>query len=399
MITTKEAYTNVLKHTVDYGTEKVLLHQAMGRVLAEDIVADRDFPPFNRATKDGIALHYAALEKGHTSFVIEAVIAAGSPTIELIETTNCVEIMTGAVVPKSTNVVVMYEHITIDNGVAKLNKKPLKGQNIHLKGSDKAKGAIVLSKNKKITAAEIGVLSAVGKSEVWVKIRPKIAAISTGNELVDVHELPLPYQIRKSNVNSLYAALFEEGIVPELLHLKDSKDAIKKALNTALQENDVLLISGGVSKGKFDYLPEVMEELGVTKIFHRVMQRPGKPFWFGVHRPTNTVLFSFPGNPASTFANYHIYFKDWLAKSLGLPILVNTVILDEPIENKSDLTLFLRVKVGAIQGKLIANRIQENGSGDLTSLANCDGFIRLEPKLNEYCKGESVPFLSTRRII
>tara|TARA_R110002049_G_scaffold233284_2_gene406613 strand:- start:3471 stop:4670 length:1200 start_codon:yes stop_codon:yes gene_type:complete len=399
MITYKEAYAKVLEHTVDYGTENVLLHKAMGRVLAENIKADRDFPPFNRATKDGIALNYDAIEKGLHSFVIEAIIPAGSPTIELKDTTACVEIMTGAVVPKSTNVVVMYEHITIENGIAKIVKKPIIGQNIHTKGSDEAKDAIVLYQNRTITAAEIGVLSAVGKSEVLVKKHPTIAAISTGNELVEVNENPLPYQIRKSNVNSLFAALFDEGIAPELLHLKDRKDAIKKTLKIALQENDVLLVSGGVSKGKFDYLPEVMEELGVTKVFHSVLQRPGKPFWFGVHKATNTVLFSFPGNPASTFANYHIYFKDWLAKSLGIPIVNNTVILNETIENKGNLTLFLRVKITTIAGRLIANRIQENGSGDLTSLANCDGFIRLEPQQNEYCKGESVPFLSTRRIV
>lgn len=399
MITYKEAYAKVLEHTVDYGTENVLLHKAMGRVLAENIKADRDFPPFNRATKDGIALNYDAIEKGLHSFVIEAIIPAGSPTIELKDTTACVEIMTGAVVPKSTNVVVMYEHITIENGIAKIVKKPIIGQNIHTKGSDEAKDAIVLYQNRTITAAEIGVLSAVGKSEVLVKKHPTIAAISTGNELVEVNENPLPYQIRKSNVNSLFAALFDEGIAPELLHLKDRKDAIKKTLKIALQENDVLLVSGGVSKGKFDYLPEVMEELGVTKVFHSVLQRPGKPFWFGVHKATNTVLFSFPGNPASTFANYHIYFKDWLAKSLGISIVNNTVVLNETIENKGNLTLFLRVKITTIAGRLIANRIQENGSGDLTSLANCDGFIRLEPQQNEYCKGESVPFLSTRRIV
>ncbi|MDO6491662.1 MULTISPECIES: molybdopterin molybdotransferase MoeA [unclassified Cellulophaga] len=398
MITFKEAYTKVLEHSVDYGVEQLPLKDAVGRVLAIDVSADRDFPPFNRSTKDGIALSYEAIEKGQNSFKIEAVIAAGNPTIELQETTSCVEIMTGAVVPNSTDVVVMYEDINIENGVAKLQKAPVQGQNIHIQGSDKLKGAIVLHKNTLITAAEIGVLSAVGEAQVSVKKLPKITTIATGNELVEVTEKPLAYQIRKSNINSLYAALLNEQIIAKSLHLKDSKEDLKRELEIALQTNDVLLLSGGVSKGKFDYLPVVLEELGVEKVFHKVLQKPGKPFWFGVHKATNTVIFSFPGNPASTFANYHIYFKPWLQKSLGLTVANNYVILNEELYNKGSLTLFLRAKISFDNGKLLANRIVENGSGDLTSLANCDGFICVAPKQDVYSKGSLLPFIQTRRL-
>lgn len=399
MITFKEAYTKVLEHTVNYGIEQVPLKDAVGRVLAVDVKADRDFPPFNRATKDGIALSYKAIEKGQNSFKIEAVIAAGNPTIELLEETSCVEIMTGSVVPNSTDVVVMYEDISIQNGIARLQKTPVLGQNIHLKGSDEIKGAIVLHKNTVITAAEIGVLSAVGEAQVTVKKLPRITTIATGNELVKVTEKPLAHQIRKSNINSLCAALLNEQITAKTLHLKDSKESIKKALEIALQTNDVLLLSGGVSKGKFDFLPIALEELGVEKVFHKVLQRPGKPFWFGVHKATNTVIFSFPGNPASTFANYHIYFKAWLQKSLGLTVSNNYVILNEELDNKGSLTLFLRVKVSFTNGKLLANRIVENGSGDLTSLANCDGFICVAPKQDVYKKGALLPFIQTRRLL
>lgn len=399
MITFKEAYTKVLEHTVNYGIEQVSLKDAVGRVLAVDVKADRDFPPFNRATKDGIALSYKAIEKGQNSFKIEAVIAAGNPTIELLEETSCVEIMTGAVVPNSTDVVVMYEDISIQNGIARLQKTPVLGQNIHLKGSDETKGAIVLHKNTVITAAEIGVLSAVGEAQVTVKKLPRITTIATGNELVKVTEKPLAHQIRKSNINSLCAALLNEQITAKTLHLKDSKESIKKALEIALQTNDVLLLSGGVSKGKFDFLPIALEELGVEKVFHKVLQRPGKPFWFGVHKATNTVIFSFPGNPASTFANYHIYFKAWLQKSLGLTVSNNYVILNEELTNKGSLTLFLRVKVTFTNGKLFANRIVENGSGDLTSLANCDGFICVAPKQAVYKKGALLSFIQTRRLL
>ncbi|MEB8329120.1 molybdopterin molybdotransferase MoeA [Flavobacteriaceae bacterium KMM 6897] len=398
MITFEEAYQKVIAHKQDYGTEEVFLLEATGRVLANNIEADRDFPPFHRATKDGIAINYTAIKNGIKKFRIEAIVAAGTPKTRLGHDHNCVEIMTGAVVPENADTVIMYEHLTIKDGYAILDRDPNKGQDIHFQGSDERKGTIVLQKDSLITASEIGVLAAVGKAKIWVKRLPKITIISTGNELVDVEERPLQHQIRKSNIHSLYAALSEEHIVPEQMHLNDEKEEIKKEVKKALLENDVLLLSGGVSKGKFDYIPDVMEELGVEKIFHRVLQRPGKPFWFGLQKETGTVIFSFPGNPASTFANYHLYFKDWLKSSLNLPIPKINVILAEAIPVTGTLTLFLRVKIKLENGQLIADLVKENGSGDLTSLAQSDGFIRLEPNEDPYKIGTLVPFSPTRRM-
>ena len=399
MISFKDAYKKVLDLYQDFGHEQVPLETAMGRVLAEDIVADRNFPPFNRATKDGIAINYDAVEKGNTSFKIEGVLAAGMPSQLLENTSNCLEIMTGAVVPGNADTVVMYEHLIIENGSATLTKTPNRGQDIHLNGSDQKKGDLVLEKHSTISAAEIGVLAAVGKASIKVRTLPKVAIVSTGNELVEVEEIPLPHQIRKSNIHTLYAALSEEGIVPTKLHLPDEKASIKNALQNTLKEHNAVLLSGGVSKGKFDFLPQVLEELGVEKIFHGVFQRPGKPFWFGIQRDTNTVVFSFPGNPVSTFANYNVYFKDWLRRSLGLPQPKIDVILKEAVEVKGDLTLLLRVKLSFNRGHLVASLVKENGSGDLCSLVNTDGFIVLEPKIDAYEIGELVPFVPTRDLL
>ena len=399
MISFKDAYKKVLDLYQDFGHEQVPLETAMGRVLAEDIVADRNFPPFNRATKDGIAINYDAVEKGNTSFKIEGVLAAGMPSQLLENTSNCLEIMTGAVVPGNADTVVMYEHLIIENGSATLTKTPNRGQDIHLNGSDQKKGDLVLEKHSTISAAEIGVLAAVGKASIKVRTLPKVAIVSTGNELVEVEEIPLPHQIRKSNIHTLYAALSEEGIVPTKLHLPDEKASIKNALQNTLKEHNAVLLSGGVSKGKFDFLPQVLEELGVEKIFHGVFQRPGKPFWFGIQRDTNTVVFSFPGNPVSTFANYNVYFKDWLRRSLGLPQPKIDVILKEAVEVKGDFTLLLRVKLSFNRGHLVASLVKENGSGDLCSLVNTDGFIVLEPKIDAYEIGELVPFVPTRDLL
>ena len=395
MITFDEAYKNVLQHTLDLGVETVELLRSNGRVLAEDILADRDFPPFDRATKDGIAINYAAIARGVTGFRIEAVVSAGMPQQKLNDTNNCMEIMTGAVVPENADTVIMYEHLDIKNGVATLRNEVSKGQDIHRKGSDVILGTVLLDKNLRIAAAEIGVLAAVGKSEVIVKKLPKVCVISTGNELVEVAETPLPHQIRKSNTVSLFTALQEKHIEAERIHLQDDKESIRAALSHILKTNDVVLLSGGVSKGKFDFIPEVMESLKVKKVFHRVAQRPGKPFWFGVQEAQKTVVFSFPGNPVSTFANYHIYFLPWLSKTLGLAHLAKQVLLQEAIEVNPPLTRFIQVKMENKKGVLWATKVRENGSGDLTSLAHSDGFICLRPRETAYKKGESVAFIST----
>ena len=395
MINYDEAYANVLSHTLDFDQESVSLGHCNGRILAEDVLADRDFPPFDRATKDGIAISSKGLEKGIRTFKIEGVASAGMPQHTLHELHNCIEIMTGAVVPKNADTVVMYEHLNIKDGMATLLQDVKKAQDIHFKGSDVVLGTVLLPKNTIIGPAEIGILASVGKSEVRVKKTPKVCVVSTGNELIAVSETPLPHQIRRSNALSLCAALQKEKIEATSIHLKDEKATIKKELSQILKTYDVVLLSGGVSKGKFDFIPEVMDSLKVKKVFHRVAQKPGKPFWFGIQPTLKTIVFSFPGNPVSTFANYHVYFIPWLYRSLGIEIPRAEVVLDGSLQVHLPLTRFVQVKTENKKGVLWARPVRENGSGDLTSLAHSDGFICLRPREKAYEKGEVVPFIPT----
>jgi len=396
MITFKEAYQKVLDHPLDLGTENVSLLNSLNRILAEDIYADRDFPPFDRATKDGIAIQFSDFVNNGHSFVVEGVAAAGEVQQILKDKSNCLEVMTGAVVPENCDTVVMYEHITIVDNKVTINEKVKKGQNIHYQGSDEKAGTLLLSKGKKITPAEIGVMATVGKATVEVMGNPKICTIATGNELVEVRDIPKPHQIRKSNMLTIEAALMNSKIEASSLHLLDDKAIIKNELEKALTENDVLLLSGGVSKGKFDFIPEVMESLGVEKVFHRVLQRPGKPLWFGIHSKLKTVIFSFPGNPVSTFANYHLYFLPWLQVSWGLPLENSYIKLSVAIKITQPLTRFIQVGTEIKEGIFWATPVVENGSGDLTSLAKADGFVCLEPRSMDYEVGEVVPFVRTR---
>ncbi|MBU2996517.1 molybdopterin molybdotransferase MoeA [Cellulophaga baltica] len=396
MITYDEAFRRVMLYTQDFGEETVDLMSSQNRILAETIYADRDFPPFNRSTKDGIAINQSALEKGLRTFKIEGVISAGMPQQILQDSSNCLEIMTGAVLPENADTIIMYEDVDLKDGSATINADPKKGQNIHFKGSDKKEGTVLLDKGIQISASEIGILASVGKSEVLVKKLPKVCVISTGDELVPVDETPLSHQVRTSNVLSLKAALLEEKIDATHLHIYDDKKGIEERLKIATKHYDVLLLSGGVSKGKFDFIPEVLDELGVEKIFHKVLQRPGRPFWFGVHEEYKTVVFSFPGNPISTFSNYHVYFTPWLKNSLGLGVKDEFVELDNDTPMHPYLTLYVPVKTKFENGKLYAKTVENNGSGDLTCLAEVDGFVCLASRDTEYKEGELVPFIPSK---
>ena len=394
MISVEEAKNIILNTTQNFGVEEIPFIKSVGRILKETIVADRDFPPFNRVSMDGIAIDFNVFQNGQRAFKIEAIQPAGSPQITLQNKENCLEVMTGAVLPNNTNVVIRYEDIVIKNGVASIQVNEVKElQNIHQKGKDRKSGDVLIDKNKVISAAEIGVLATVGKSNIKVAKLPKVMIISTGDELVKVTANPLPHQIRRSNVFTLVSLLERLNISSETEHITDDKPILKQKIVNYLKQFDVLLFSGAVSKGKFDFLPEVFTELGVEKLFHKVTQRPGKPFWFG--QTENCKIFAFPGNPNSTFVNCLAYFYPWYYQSVGVEVQEETAILKEDVTFKPNLTYFLQVKLSDKFGHLLATPIQGNGSGDLASLVNADAFIQL-PKTEKSLFRQGDNFLIIR---
>ena len=397
MISVQEAKNIILNKTQDFGTEEIPFIQSVGRILKEDIVADRDFPPFNRVAMDGIAINFSYFKKGQRNFNIEGIQPAGSEQLTMQKSKNCIEVMTGAVLPNNCDTVIRYEDVIINNGVATISVDAIKDkQNIHTKGSDKKAQEVLITKNTIISSAEIGVLATVGKSRVKVAKQPKVIIISTGDELVEVDKKPLAYQIRRSNVYTLVSLLNELNIPSETAHITDNKAILKEKINKYLQQYDVLLFSGAVSKGKFDFLPEILSELNVEKLFHKVAQRPGKPFWMG--QTDNCKVFAFPGNPVSTFVNCLVYFYPWFKKSIGISSEEKTAILTEDVNFKPNLTYFLQVKIENINGQVFATPIKGNGSGDLASLTKADGFLEL-PKTtkNEFKKGSVYPIIRYKR--
>ncbi len=397
LITVKEALEIVVNNSGNFEIEEVDFLNASGRVLRERIFADRDFPPFDKVSMDGIAISSEAFNNGQRTFKIEGIQAAGSPQLMLQNPSNCMEAMTGAVLPKNTDAVIQYELLTIENGIAKVNLETVKSfQNIHLKGTDKKQGDLLINENTFISPAEIGIFATVGKTTVKVAKQPKVMVISTGNELVEVGEIPADHQIRRSNVFTLVSLLENLKIKAETLHILDDKKVLLTKIKSLLENYDVLIFSGAVSKGKFDFIPEVLDQLGVKKLFHEVKQRPGKPFWFGIIN--NKVIFAFPGNPVSTFVNCLKYFYPWYYKSGGMNFEnKQQAILSEDFYFKPEMTYFLQVKLSQVEGKLMATPISGKGSGDLANLADADAFLELPDNRSNFTKGEVFPVIIYRQ--
>ncbi|RBI92749.1 molybdopterin molybdenumtransferase MoeA [Elizabethkingia miricola] len=389
MISVQQAEEIVLSQYQDYGKESISYDLVIGRVLAEDILADRDLPPFDRPTVDGIAIRFTSYEEGFRSFNIKTIQSAGETSVAIDSEDQCIEIMTGAALDSTVDTVIRYEDITVDNGIATININIEKGQNIHLKGKDKKAGEILVKANQVITPAIIGIAASVGKTSLWVKKLPKIVIISTGDEMISPELTPTAFQLRRSNGVTISSVLEKYKIKADLIHLNDDYEEIKKELSNCIDIYDILLMSGGVSMGKFDYLPQVCEELGIKKLFHKIKQRPGKPFWFGKSQ-NQKLVFAFPGNPVSVFMCLHRYFIPWLERSLEIPQSSPLyAILENDIEFPFSLQYFAQTKLQINkQGQLIANIVDTNGSGDFSHLAETNAFVELPLEQNTFRKGE-----------
>jgi molybdopterin molybdotransferase len=390
MTTVEQAEELIQANVQDYGTESIPFELALGRALAEDITADRDLPPFNRVTMDGIAVNYESIGKDILSFKIKATQAAGDAQIDIDDDNECIEIMTGAALAESVDTVIRYEDIDIKDGIATvLIPEIKKGQNLHLKGADKKKGEVMAVKGQLITPAIVSLAASVGKVELLVKKLPRVVIISSGDELVNVDEQPSPIQIRKSNSYTIKAVLSQYNLKADLLHIPDDPIITREKIGYCIENYDVILMTGGISMGKFDYIPKALDEMKVKTIFHKVSQRPGKPFWFGSH-DNGVLVFAFPGNPVATFMCLHRYFLPWLSASQGLNGKPSMhAVLDQDFTFKPDLQYFLQVQLEFNnKGQILAKPLEGNGSGDFANLADTDAFMELPMQKSEFKKDE-----------
>ncbi|AWV99721.1 molybdopterin molybdotransferase MoeA [Arcticibacterium luteifluviistationis] len=389
-ITVAQASQIVLENTQNFGVETIPFQESKGRILAEEIQADRDFPPFDRVTMDGIAIQGKVYESGQKTFAVASIQYAGEPQKTLDNKNACVEIMTGASLPKNTDSVIRYEDVTLKDGVATLNNGLPMFKNVHKKGHDRRKGEVLLAKGHQLKSADLAILATTGKEHVKVNKLPKIAIITSGDELVEVNETPESHQIRKSNIYAISSLM--ESFASEIrqFHLKDELQESIEMLQNIFDNYDAIILSGGVSAGKKDYLPQALAAVGAEKLFHKIQQRPGKPMWFG--KKGKTLAFALPGNPVSSFMCAVRYVLPWLQKSIGLKIENEMAILAEEISFKPKLGYFLQVKLKNENGHLKAFPIEGGGSGDLANLSLNDAFLEL-PNQESNCfeKGSVYP--------
>ena len=380
MISVFQAESIILNSAKQLPAESVPLTQAIGRLLREDIYSDRHQPPFDKALMDGIAIHTGAYDKGVREFVVEKVVAAGDKPYKLKKGEHCVQIMTGAVIPQGVNTVVPVEQTQIQTDMATLKDWTLikPKQNIRFLGSDAKKGQLLIKAGCLIQSPHIGILASVGKHTVKVSCQPKIAIISTGDELVAINKKPQSYQTRLSNSYAVKSLLESSHLAKtEIFHYPDNQKVILNGIAKNLKEFDILILSGGVSMGEFDYIPDVLKALKVNMLFHKVAQKPGKPLWFGKNN-AGKIVFALPGNPISTQICAYRYVVPFLRKLAGLKINQTYVSLLQLPKVETDLTSFIPVQISEKNGVRYAQVISTGGSGDFSALAQADGFIEYE---------------------
>ena len=396
MIPVSEATSIIQSHSIETLKEEIAIQCASGRILREEVKADRDFPPFDRVTMDGIAINYQAYKKGVRKYPVEGIQAAGEQTKKLINSDSCIEVMTGAMLPVGTDTIIRYEDIEIKDQVATLLIQDIQeNQNIHTQGQDAKRNEILIAPGITLSPAEVALLASVGKKTVMVSSFPKTAIISTGDELIPVDLIPLPYQIRRSNSYALQAALLELGCQADQYHIPDQPEILETEVKKILAHYQLIIFSGGVSKGKFDFVPQTLERNGIQKRFHQVSQKPGKPLWFGTS--ANHVVFALPGNPVSTYMCFYRYIKPWLLKSLTGSTKQSTAILAKDFSFKPPLTYFLQVSVQLEQGQLKAYPSAGGGSGDFANLKDVDGFIELPAQTSDFKAGQAFNYYSFRK--
>ncbi len=394
MLTAAEATHAILAAVKGLESETVSLAEATGRVLAQSVKAERDQPPFDRVMMDGIAIAYAEFAEGNRSFQILSTQAAGDPA-QTLKPGHAIEIMTGASLPADADCIIPVERIIVNESGAHVeaNYATSERQFIHAAGSDHKKDTELLQPGTRISPLDIAIIASCGLPDVSVAKQPRVSVISTGNELVAAGEAIEAHQIRLSNGPAIVAMLEENGYGDARHeHLVDEPELLTERIAHHLQRADVLILSGGVSMGKADYVPQVLNDLGVDVTFHKISQRPGKPMWFGIG-PDGQAVFALPGNPVSTLVCARQYVIPALRHMSGMAAAApQFASLTTDVTFKPQLTNFLPVRlISNAAGNVLAMPAHTNTSGDFASLSGTDGYVELALEQSDFNAGTTVP--------
>jgi molybdopterin molybdotransferase len=373
-------------------TEILPLEQALTRVLAEQVLADRDYPPFDRSIRDGYAVRARDTAPG---VILDCVgeLKAGDTPVKRVEQGACIQIMTGTAVPEGADAVVMVEHTVREGNSVRVDRAVSAGQHVVPRGSEQRTGNRVLEAGARVGFAEVAAAAQVGQAQVSVYRKPRVAILSTGDEVVDFRAAPGPFGIRNSNSVSLAAQVSLAGGEPVTLgNARDSREELRAKISEGLAEQ-ALILSGGVSMGKYDLVEPVLAELGAEFLFNAVAIRPGKPVVFGLCR--GKPVFGLPGNPVSTMVTFELFVRpaiELLSGAEPRPLMFTAGLITEPLAEKPGLAHFLPAR--ADWGEPVrVTALPWQGSGDLVAMARANCLLVVPPDRERIEAGENVHIL------
>lgn len=396
-LTVAEAQEAVLNAVRPVGVETLGLVEALGRVLAEDVRSPRAIPPADNSAMDGYAVRVAdvsdASPERPVALPVSDVVPAGGRARAPLARGQAIKIMTGAPMPDGADTVVRVEHTDGGDETVRVMRAPEPGENVRRAGEDIQEGEPVLARGSLLRPAELGLLASVNRSRVLVTARPRVAILATGDEVADLGdpEAAEPGRIVNANSYSLAGQVLEAGGVPQLLGVaRDAREAIRARIEAGLRA-DVLVTSGGVSVGDFDYVKAVLEELGLERLFWKVMVRPGDPIAFGLLgvRP----VFSLPGNPVASMVTAELFVRPAIRKMLEHPrVARDTTIatLEEPIRSRKGYRTYVRGVLRRERGERIVCSTGPQGSGILRSMSRANALIVVPEDVEALEKGDQV---------
>jgi molybdopterin molybdotransferase len=403
MLTYEQARRTVIEKVTNAkgpcATANISVWAALGSVLAEEVKTDREYPPFHRSTRDGYAVRASEACPGAT-LRCAGEIKAGDTVEQPLAQSTCVQIMTGAAVPEGADAVVMIEHTSRDGDSVRFDSAAQPGQNIVPRGSEAKRGETILSPGTRLGYAELALAAQVGATQLRCASKPRVAILSTGDEVVSVDQQPGPFQIRNSNSVSLAAQVRLAGGEPVLLgNAADRIDDLREKITTGLRE-DVLVLSGGVSMGKYDLVETVLKDLGAEFYFDAVAIRPGRPAVFGKCR--DTFVFGLPGNPVSTMVTFELFVVPAIDLLSGAPARNLAFVeahLAAPLNEKPGLAHFLPARVDWRGTTPEVKALPWQGSGDIAALARANCFLVVAADRSQVQIGETMPILLRKDII
>jgi molybdopterin molybdotransferase len=393
-----EVVTQISKLNRAPATANLSVWDAAGHVLAQNLIADRNYPPFNRATRDGYAVRASESTAGATLTCIGE-IKAGDALTQPLEKGSCVQIMTGAPVPSDADAVVMIEYATRDKDLIRFQQQSTKGQNIVPAGSEGAQDQLLLQSGTRLGYAELSLAAQIGATQLRCAKKPRVAILSTGDEIVPIDASPGPFQIRNSNSVSLAAQIREAGGDPVILgNASDRIEILGDKILQGLQE-DVLVLSGGVSMGKYDLVEDVLKSLGATFYFDAVAIRPGKPAVFAMCN--EKPVFGLPGNPVSTMVTFQLFVVpaiDLLSGAPARPLPFLKATLAQAMKEKPGMTHFLPARVQFDSGEASVKPLPWQGSGDTVTMAKANCLLVVGSDIQTLAAGENVNVLMRKDV-